>query len=80
MKMEKKEYVRPNIIVRDVDMKKYSLLRASYTGIKHGNSACETWTDNMNGVLGGKGDGVHGSFHNGFDVNSEIWGSDTGAL
>ena len=71
----KKEYVRPNVIVRDVYIKG-RLLGVSGTIISDQNpGACEIWTDNMKDVLG-EGPG----FHNGFTVNNDGFNNDLTGL
>lgn len=74
----KKKYVRPTIIVRNVNLKHY-FLGSSFV---KPSQACESWVGNMDGVLGGTTDADgHGSFHNkDFEVNSEIWGNTTSGL
>ena len=74
----KKAYVRPYIIVQEVEIANY-ILRQSPT-IATGNDKdphCETWVPNMEGVLSDRDkDGIfgHGTF-NGFTVTSdELWG------
>ena len=76
--MKKKKYIRPMISVLDVDIQN-CLLGMSTRSIDSKNGACESWTQNMQDVLGGLGEGLHGEFHNTFEVD-DSWGDDAGAL
>ncbi|MCH5174941.1 MAG: hypothetical protein J1F40_03555 [Prevotellaceae bacterium] len=72
--MKQKKYVKPIIIVKNVDLKNY-ILGVSTTGFRTSKSGCENWTNNMESVLGDN----NGMFHNGFEID-DSWGDDAGAL
>ena len=76
--MKKKEYIRPMITIFDVDIKN-CLLGMSTISIDSNNGACESWTQNMQGVLKDLDSDLHGGFHNTFEVD-DSWGDDAGAL
>ena len=74
----KKAYVRPYIIVQEVEIANYILKQSPTiaTGNSDENKPCETWVPNMDGVLDRNKDGIfgHGTF-NGFTVTGdELWG------
>lgn len=74
--MKKKKYIRPMISVLDVDIHNCLLGTSIITPHK---DACESWTQNMQDVLGDLGEGLHGGFHNDFKVD-DSWGDDDEAL
>lgn len=75
----KKEYICPSILVKEVKLSTYFLGISNPVIAPGQKSACESWVDNMDDILSGKNNG-HGEFGNPFNVNSEIWGDDAGAL
>lgn len=77
--MKKKKYIRPMITILDVDIKN-CLLGMSTMSIDSKNGACESWTQNMQDILGDLDGDLHGGFHNNTFGVDNSWGDGDGAL